>query len=133
MKYLKECLLLTQKFVAGERVVVTKTIPLSLVGGLPRIIPGPLRASVRKGDPNVIRLVLSAFAVFRILKCPGILKTETITDPFKGVSETLPDYEVSLALNSLFGKVHKISFLDKPKHLFLTSAGPNFSVSWKGT
>jgi len=95
--------LIVQKFVSGTYVNSTNEFPLALVGGLPRIIPGPFRNEIRKGDPVVIRMVLSSLAVFRIIKCPGHLKLETITDPFKGISETLPDYEVSQALRSLFG------------------------------
>lgn len=118
-----------QKYVAGVNVEATNAFPLALTGGLPRIIPGPLRSEIRKGNPEVIRMVLTALAVFRIIKCPGNLKLGTITDPFKGISEVLPDYEVSLALKSVFGVRHSLKDLSYPKHLFLMSAGPNHSVS----
>jgi hypothetical protein len=131
--YLKTSYLLLQQYVSGVKVEPTKGFPLSLVGGLPRIIPGPLRSKIRRGDPVVIRSVLTALAVFRIIKCPGILKLETITGPFKGVSTELPDYEISQVLRSVFGARKSLSELSEPKHLFLMTAGPNSSVSWKGT
>jgi hypothetical protein len=58
---------------------------------------------------------------------------ETITGPFKGVSTELPDYEISQVLRSVFGARKSLSELSEPKHLFLMTAGPNSSVSWKGT
>nr|UPW42134.1 MAG: putative RNA dependent RNA polymerase [Guangxi sediment mito-like virus 2] len=132
VKYLKECYLIVQLYVSGNK-VETVNHPLSLTGGLPRIIPGPLRSEIRKGNPLIIRGVLTALALFRIIKCPGNLKLSTITDPFKGISSTLVDYEVSLALRSLFGSVKDLNFLKQPEYLFLMSAGPNSSVAWKGT
>jgi hypothetical protein len=41
------------------------------------------------GDQNNIRVILGLLSLFRIIKFPGILKLETITDPFKGLEETL--------------------------------------------
>jgi hypothetical protein len=103
VKYLKEAFLLTQKYLSGEEVKVTKTLPFALVGGLPRFVPGNLRRKLRKGDQDAIRLVLTSLAIFRIFKCPGTLKTSTITDPFKGEREVLDSFEVSQALKSVFG------------------------------
>jgi len=93
-----------QLYVSGTKVTPTQGVPLALKGGLPRIIPGPLRKEIRLGNPLVIRAVLTSLAVFRIIKCEGTLKLSSITDPFKGSSPVLPDYEISLALRSLFGK-----------------------------
>jgi hypothetical protein len=132
VKYLKESYLIIQKYVSNTNVDSTNEFPLGLKGGLPRIIPGPLRSKIREGNPLVIRGVLTMFAVFRIIKCPGNLKLSTITDPFKGSSQVLPDYEVSQVLRSLFGNPHSFKELKDPKWLFLMSAGPNSSVSWKG-
>lgn len=121
--------MLTQKYISGEKVRVTETLPFSLVGGLPRIIPGPFRKLIREGDQNVIRLVLTALSLFRILRCPGNLKLETITKPFTGLSEELPSYELSRVLRSMFGRPSSLSDLDQPTHLFINKAGPNSSVS----
>jgi len=129
VSYLKTCFLLVQKYTSGNNVESTNGFPLSLVGGLPRIIPGPLRSEIRKDNPVVIRMVLTSLAVFRIIKCPGKLKLETITGPFTGISETLPDYELSRALRSIFGRAKSLKDLSAPKHLFLMAAGPNSSVS----
>lgn len=100
---------------SGAKVDSTNEFPLGLTGGLPRIIPGPLRSKIREGSPLVIRGVLTMFAVFRIIKCPGNLKLSTITDPFKGSSQVLPDYEVSQVLRSLFGPVKDFNILKQPK------------------
>lgn len=74
-------------------------------------------------------MVLTSLAVFRIIKIPGNLKLETITGPFTGLTESLPDYEVTRVLRSVFGPKHDLNDLSKPKHLFLNTAGPNSPVS----
>jgi hypothetical protein len=75
-------------------VFVTDVMPIGLAGGLPTIIPGALRTLLRSKDPSTIGGVLSTLAVCRIMKMPCKLKLESITDPFKGVSDTLPKFEV---------------------------------------
>jgi len=90
VKYLKECLRISQHFVAGSIVTRSIGIPVDLAGGLPRIIPGVLRARFRAGDPRAIRVVFTVLSVFRIIRVPGVLKLNTITDPFKGKDMNLP-------------------------------------------
>jgi len=90
VKYLKECLRICQHFVAGSIVHRSNGIPIDLAGGLPRIIPGNLRARFRAGDPRAIRVVLTVLSVYRIIRVPGVLKLETITAPFKGTDMNLP-------------------------------------------
>lgn len=62
--------------------------------GLPLIIPGPLRLLMETGDSRCIRVVLTLLSIFRIFKFPSEPKLATITDPFKGISETLHTTEV---------------------------------------
>jgi hypothetical protein len=64
--------------------------------GLPLIIPGVIRLQIEAGNPVVIRTVLTILSVYRIIKYPGSLKLATITDPFKGLSETLDKVEVAV-------------------------------------
>lgn len=69
--YTKECVRIMQHFVSGHPVLVTNELPVSITGGLPRIIPGVLRTRIREGDPLIIRGVLSLFSVYRIIQIPG--------------------------------------------------------------
>lgn len=92
VKYLKECLRICQHFVAGSPIFLSKGIPIDLAGGLPRIIPGVLRARFRAGDPRAIRVVFTVLSVFRIIRVPGQLKLNTITDPFKGQCADIPKW-----------------------------------------
>lgn len=105
-------------------------IPISLAGGLPTIIPGVLRKSLRTTDHLNIRGILSVFAAYRVISIPGKVKISTITDPFKGLSDTLPDYEIRVASGELFGfnrlKLQPISLS------LLGAAGPNHPVSILG-
>jgi hypothetical protein len=118
-----------QAFVSGRPIFVTHEALVGLTGGLPTIIPGTLRSLIRSRDLTTIRAVLSVFAVYRIIQIPGKLKLSTITDPFKGLSMTLPKYEIDLALSELtFGKLS----LKPIKLIKLGTAGPNHSVSILG-
>lgn len=88
--YLKEAFLITQHFLAGNPKYVTDVLPITIVDGLPGLIPGPLRLRMKAKDSVVIRGVLTVLQVYRVLTIPGKLKLETITDPFKGKSSSLP-------------------------------------------
>lgn len=121
---------------SGHPVFVTDVMPIGLAGGLPTIIPGTLRTQLRSKDPSTIRGVLSTLAVYRIMKMPCKLKLESITDPFNGVSDTLPKFEVIKGLAALGLEIPK----GRSKHLltlsnpiiYLLSAGPNHSISMMG-
>jgi hypothetical protein len=103
-KYLKECLRVCQHFVAGHRIRSSEDCIVGLTGGLPTIVPGPLRLKFRQGDGLSIKLVLTLFSVIRILKCPGNLKLSTITEPFKGCYETIPEPELLVTFR---GFIHR--------------------------
>lgn len=89
VQYLKESTRVVQKFVAGQPVVASEGVAVSLINGLPRLIPGPLRRLIRSDDPVTIRAVLTLLSLYKILKCRPKLKLNTITDPFSGFSKLL--------------------------------------------
>jgi hypothetical protein len=126
--YLKEATRIVQAFVSGNA-VLSSEFPISLKGGLPSIIPGPLRLLMRQRDLNTFRGVLSVLAVYRVIQIPGKLKLETITEPFKGQDRILPQYEVKNCSSEIFRR----NILLKPiKLLRLGTAGPNHPVSMLG-
>lgn len=49
--------------------------------GIPRMIPGAHRKRIRQGDRGVIRLWLSFFTLYRVLKYAGKMNFSTITAP----------------------------------------------------
>nr|UJQ92444.1 MAG: putative RNA-dependent RNA polymerase [Mitoviridae sp.] len=49
--------------------------------GLPRVIPSAHRLRIRRGDDQLLRMWLSLFGLFRVLKYPAPIKTDTITRP----------------------------------------------------
>ena len=111
-------------------------MPIGLAGGLPTILPGTLRSLIRSGDLATIRGVLSTLAIFRIMKMPCKLKLETITDPFKGLCDTLPAYEIIKGLSNLNIRVPKRDNFIKLSLInpliYLSTAGPNHPVSMLG-
>lgn len=131
--YLKECTRLVQHFVSGRPVFTTSEMPVGLSGGIPSIIPGTLRSLMRSGDQRTIRGVLSLLSVYRVIQIPCKLKLESITDPFKGVSDTLPAYEVINVLRGLGLPVSgRIQLSLNRTLVYLSTAGPNHSVSLLG-
>lgn len=86
VKYLKSCSVLLQQSVGGH---VLKDVGAlgprvsRTLRGLPRFIPAVQRQSIRKGDVRTVRLWMSFFALYRVLKYEGKLDISTITDPGK--------------------------------------------------
>jgi len=64
--------------------------------GSPTIIPGTLRLQMEARDSVTIRAIFTILSIFRIIKYPGQLKIETITNPFTGLSDILPLGEVGM-------------------------------------
>jgi hypothetical protein len=126
--YTKEAVRIVQHFVSGNPVSVTTEIPISIVRGIPSIVPGSLRLQMHSGDPRVIRGVLTLLSVYRIIKFPGTTKLETITAPFSGLSRTLPIYELLAIKDSLpcMGDLSDIVLK------FSRAAGPNCKVAGLG-
>nr|UPW42105.1 MAG: putative RNA dependent RNA polymerase [Inner Mongolia sediment mitovirus 2] len=122
VKYLKEAYLIVQKFVSGQNMNVS-SYPIGIVAGLPSIIPGNLRLLLRRRDPVAIRGCLAFLSIFRILKVPTVLKLQTITDPFKGISESLPALEIGRVFKSL--RHWRFKTKEPLEFLRLNTAGPN--------
>lgn len=92
VSYLKECVRLCNHAVAGQPTFCPQEGGGPRVAsrrGFPLIIPGSLRLRMEAMDAVTIKIVLTILSVFRIMKCEGVLKTSTITDPFKGLTEEL--------------------------------------------
>jgi len=131
VQYLKESHRLTLQALAGTP-QECKTFPrVATRRGLPLIIPGPLRLHVERRDTVRIQLVLSLLSVYRVLKIPATLKIETITDSFKGLSPTLPEFEIVESLKALRVKYNFIIFKDA-ELMPTCSAGPNSKTSVLG-
>jgi hypothetical protein len=111
-------------------------MPIGLAGGLPTLLPGTLRSLIRSRDLATIRGVLSTLAVFRIMKMPCKLKLESITNPFEGLCDTLPAYEIIKGLQQLKISVPKgpnfIKLSLVNPFIYLSTAGPNHPVSMLG-
>lgn len=118
-------------WVGGERLSqVGSTVRVALTrSGLPLFLPGPLRSifSMLNGDNHalalrVIKVTLTVLSVYRVIGCAPILRLETVTGPFTGLSATLPIGEVRQVIDWLPGllKIRPISWV----HLS-ESAGPN--------
>lgn len=133
--YLKECVRLIHHWIA-DRPEISREVGVRVATrrGLPTIIPGILRLRMEAKELVVIRAVLTILSVFRIIKYPGTLKLETITNPFTGASKTLPAIEIALTWKRFFPFIPNIPIrslgLDRP--LLLKSAGPNYRVSILG-
>lgn len=129
VKYCKECNRILQAYVSGNPIFITNECVVGIKGGIPSIVPGTLSSLIRSGDHTTIRGVLSLLSVFRIIKIPGKVKLSTITDPFKGESSTLSNYEIIKATSEINSK----EFILNPITLkLLSTAGPNHPVSMLG-
>jgi hypothetical protein len=89
---------------------------------------------------NILRAVLTLLSTFRVMDAKLNLKIETITSPFSGISQTLPNDEVFLALKRLLGnnrfsleQAKEIPFAQERRLLCITKAGPNGKVSMKNS
>lgn len=86
-QYMKGCHILVMQYVGtltkpsfvnsttyGPKISITSS-------GLPRCIPLYFRRLIRERDPQVIRIVLTVFNLYRVMDYPGKLKLSTITAP----------------------------------------------------
>lgn len=140
--YLKECLRLVQHYVAGSPTSTPQKdgeVRVKSRRGLPTIIPGSLRLLIEARDSRTIRAILTILSVFRIIKYPGQLKIETITEPFKGLSDTLPLGEVGMLWGTHF---EPLAFSIRKTYLegkgalkgplMMKTAGPNYRTAILG-
>jgi hypothetical protein len=111
-----------------KSIVLSIGMPVKISGGLPCIIPTPLRRKMEEGCGKTLKLVLTILSLYRIWPCPPKLKLSTITDPFNGISSSLPILEVKKAITFFkpyFGKPK----LKVKEVINLTTAGPNNPIS----
>jgi hypothetical protein len=99
VKYLKACQLAVQKKIAGQPLKslrdVEPDLPLPRLtkSGLPKIILTRDRSAIVGGSYNVIRMYLSIFAIYRVIKSPMKAKLNTITDGYSGSLNYLSELE----------------------------------------
>jgi len=120
VQYLKESTRIVQKFVAGQPCSQSEGVLVSLIKGLPKWIPGPLRIKIRNNDPVTIRAVLSVLTLYKILDCKPKLKINSITDPFTGFSRTINPLKLA-AVAEWFPK----GTFSKSHTIISVNAGPN--------
>lgn len=116
---------------SGNPIYVTDVMPVALAGGLPKVIPGPLRSLIRSGDKNTIRAVLTMASLYRVIHVNCTLKLGTITDPFKGHTSTLPKYELMKSL-VLFRGLNLGTLSSEISLVLSTKAGPNSPIAMQG-
>jgi hypothetical protein len=106
-------------------------------GGLPRLIPAPQRALIRRGDKREIRFWLGLFNLYRILKVPGDLKIATITSPFTGNILAMGKYFEVVANRNYFAALNGFERIRAMKltpdtFILSRSASPSAKVSCTG-
>jgi len=88
VNYLKACQVLFQQSLGQMRLhdaSELKCRPSRTKAGMPRIIPAQWRYQVRmEENTQIMKLIMTLLALYRVLEFPGKLKLETITDGFKG-------------------------------------------------
>lgn len=98
VKYLKSCQLAITKKLAGSpfrslrEIEPDLNLPRLSKSGLPAIIGTADRASLVNNSYRIIRLWLSIFSIYRIIKIPFSPKLSTITSGFSGVGYQLDDF-----------------------------------------
>jgi len=102
VKYLKACQLAVQKKIAGQPLTSLRELEPDLAlprlskSGLPRIIQLRDRRAIVSGSQSVIRMWLTFFSIYRIIKMPVKAKLNTITDPFVGSDSYLREFELMI-------------------------------------
>lgn len=96
IQWLKGCHVALQRYIGHDPMhslrVLSPSIPLPrLINGCPAIIDRADRKLIREGNVGIMRMWLSLFSIYRVIKIPGVLKLETITKPFSGDMKALLD------------------------------------------
>lgn len=122
----------------GNEKYVRSSIFISITGkGLPKLIPLTLRKFMIAGKLRdstegklVVRAVLTVLSIYRVMGARPVVKLGTITDPFKGTSCTLPQYEIDRSVHLLGLKMLR---LQQPDLFTISeSAGPNYAKATYG-
>lgn len=136
--YLKECMRLTIRSLAGQPDKCMKIHVKVDMNGLPKIIPYNLRKILllKGGNLQIYRNkligILTLLSIFRVFPTCPKLKFDTITDPFKGSVRTFDKSLVRRALKDL-GILTNILKDRKYKTTLIgsESSGPNsYKAAW---
>lgn len=126
-QYLSECARAVICWAGSEAFVSNKTRVKLSSAGLPVIIPASLRTRMYQMKRSstegwlITKVVLTVLSVYRVIGCPPKLNLGTITDPFRGVTRSLPHAELRRAMASL-----KLGKLKSPNLMNISeSSGPN--------
>jgi len=127
VKYLKACQLAIQKKLAGQpfsslrEVEPDYNFPRLSKSGLPSVIKTTDRASICNNSFRIIRLYLSLFSIYRIIKIEFSPKLNTITDNFTGSNIHLKDFNTWLERNSksILQKFSRLNILDLKSYRIL--------------
>lgn len=137
IQYLKEATAMTVGFIARTPIRHSAVRVARSRAGLPLLIPAKLRRSftvIRSSngtlkDWMIVRAVLTVLTLSRSMGARPILKLETITGPFSGIGQTLPQAEVENALRRL--DVKALNLKPASPWLVSESAGPNYpKATW---
>lgn len=140
VKYLKACSLAISKVIAQQPFKSLKEIepdlnlPRLSKSGLPVIIGTRDRRSIVSGSHKVIKLYLSIFNLYRIIKIPCKLNTSTITNAYSGNILFLQMLCSSIHIDMdrvLKGFVKKADF-SAHRYLWLETSSTTHSKSWMG-
>jgi len=140
VKYLKACSLAISKVIAQQPFQSLKEIepdlnlPRLSRSGLPVIIGTRDRRSIVQGSHKVIKLYLSIFNLYRIIKIPCKLNLSTITLPYTGDINYLRmlcssiHRDMDRVLKGFVGKFDVASH----RYLWLETSSTTHSKSWMG-
>jgi len=140
VKYLKSSQLALFKAIAGNPFKSLREIepelplPRLTTSGLPRFIPLEDRRAILSGSSSIIRYWGSLFALYRVIRIPGKLKLETITNPFSGDEFTLTrgiTWLSAFAESQIF-RFDKEILSKEFGFLPLETSSPSNRVSWRG-
>jgi hypothetical protein len=117
----------------GNEVYIQDKTWISLTrNGLPKIIPYYLRKLILKSKSGsdegklILRATLTCVGVYRVIGFYPTEKLYTITDPFNGVCQTLPDDD----LDAVISRMRPIKLIRKPDFSIINeSSGPNYPRS----
>lgn len=125
--YLKECYRLVMWFLAGTP--ETKSPGKGLLvrrspNGLPSILPLNLQSFLLNWKENIVnsKIILSCLSIYRVFPTKPKISLSTITEPFTGITESLPVTGIKISLREFYkGKIKCLP----AKLINQNSAGPN--------
>jgi hypothetical protein len=96
VKFLKVASVHIQQSIAGQTGSTLNPRIATTRGGLPKVLPVPLRILIRKGQSFYIRLSLTLCSLYRDFIYDSPVKVKTITDPYSGSKRSLKDLEADV-------------------------------------